>query len=393
MNIQILHPEVQQFINDNLNIDIPSLVLKKQLFEGVSNSEIAKQIEAKNRSKKKLPLWYSTESIYYPEKLNIEQCSSEKTAKFKANLVGGHKILDVTGGFGVDSYYFSKRCEEVHHIDLNEKLSVIVSHNFKALNAENIETVACNGIEFLKNTEEIYDWIYIDPSRRDDIKGKVFHLSDCQPSVIEHLDLLFHKTTNILIKTSPMLDISKAIEELSNVQEVYIVSTDKEVKELLFSLKKDFEGEPTIKVVELKESSHSEFSFLKSEEVDSELNIGELQSYLYEPNAGMMKSGAFKLIARRYCLQKLHQHSHLYTSTERIEFPGRVFKIKDQFIYSKGEAKKVLFKEKANLSVRNFPISASDFKKQYKMKDGGETYYFLTTNNLGKQIIIKTEKA
>ena len=393
MNNHLLKAEVQQFINEHLSADIPSLVLKKLLFDNVSNAELAQQIEAKKRSKKKLPSWFAKDQIYYPEKLNIEQSSSEITAKYKAHLVDGVSIIDLTGGFGVDSYYFSKTCDRVYHCERNEKLSTIALHNFQVLDAKNIKCVVGDGLEYLNNSERTFDWIYVDPSRRDDLKGKVFHLSDCQPNVVEHLDLLFETSSNVLIKTSPMLDITKAIEDLKYVSEVHVVSVRNEVKELLFKLVKNFQEEPLINVIELGHLNHPEFRFHMSEEKNAVLNTGEPQSYLYEPNAAILKAGAFKLIAQRHGITKLHQHSHLYTSNKKIDFPGRMFKILEVVPYRKIEAKKLLNKQKGNITTRNFPMSVPEIKKLFKMKDGGETYYFFTTNSTNEHIIIKSEKA
>lgn len=392
MNNHLLKAEVQQFINEHLSADIPSLVLKKQLFDNVSNAELAQQIEAKKRSKKKLPSWFAKNQIYYPEKLNIEQSSSEITAKYKAHLVDGDSLIDLTGGFGVDSYYFSKTCDRVYHCERNEKLSTIASHNFQVLDAKNIRCIVGDGLEYLNNSDRTFDWIYVDPSRRDDLKGKVFHLSDCQPNVVEHLDLFFETSSKVLIKTSPMLDITKAIEELKYVSEVHVVSVRNEVKELLFKLEKHFQEEPLINVIELGHLNHPEFRFHISEEKNAVLNTGEPQSYLYEPNAAILKAGAFKLIAHRHDITKLHQHSHLYTSNKKIDFPGRMFKILEVVHYRKIEAKKLLNKQKGNITTRNFPMSVPEIKKLFKMKDGGETYYFFTTNCTNEHIIIKSEK-
>ena len=226
MNTAILHSEIQAFINKNLNADITSLLLKGTNFEGIETSEIIEQIEAKKRSQKKLQSWFNGENIYFPNKLNIEQTSSEITAKHKADLMQGDRIIDLTGGFGVDCFYFSKRFKQVTHCEINRKLSEIVNHNYKQLEVENIETRLVNGIDYLKNIDTNFDWIYIDPSRRHDSKGKVFFLNDCLPNVPEHLDLLFKRSKNILIKTSPLLDFSVGIGELKHVKTIHVIAVN-----------------------------------------------------------------------------------------------------------------------------------------------------------------------
>ena len=189
--------------------DIVSVILKKPFFEGVSQKELVAQLESKKKCKDKLPVWFETSNIYYPPKLHIEQTSSVATATYKANLIGGKKLLDLTGGFGVDSYYFSTRFDIIFHCEIDAELSQIAQHNFQILGRENIKCISENGIGFLEKTTGQFDWIYVDPSRRDDTKSKVFLLKDCFPNLPQHLELLFQKTSNVLIKTSPLLDIKQ----------------------------------------------------------------------------------------------------------------------------------------------------------------------------------------
>ena len=214
MNKAILHKEVQDFINSNLNSDVSKLIFKGSPFDDISIQEIAVQIESKKRAQNKLPTWFHTSSIYYPNKLNIEQTSSGITANHKANLISGDSLIDLTGGFGVDSYYFSKQFKKVTYCEINEALCELAAHNFQQLKALNIETIHTNGINYLQAQKTQYDWIFIDPSRRSDVKGKVFLLEDCLPNIPENLDILFNFSNNVLIKASPMLDITNAISEL-----------------------------------------------------------------------------------------------------------------------------------------------------------------------------------
>ena len=390
MNTAILHTEVQQFITDNLKADITKLILKGSPFDDVSIQELANQIVAKQKSEHKLTSWFQTENIYYPSKINIEQTSSESTANYKSNLVTGTSIIDITGGFGIDCFYFSKHFKDVIHCEINEELSAIVTHNCKQLKITNITTFSGDAIDFLKNSEEKFDCIYIDPSRRDDIKGKVFLLEDCVPNVPENMDLLFTKSNQILIKTSPILDISSAINELKFVTEVHVVAINNEVKELLFLLEKDSSKAIQIKTINIGKNETQSFHFKYKESLYSAYS--EPLSYLYEPNSAILKSGGFHQITNQLNIEKLHQHSHLYTSKTLQNFPGRVFKIEHTLSYDKKKLKKLLPGNKANITIRNFPKTVAQIRKETKIKEGGTVFIFFTTNFKNELIVLVCSK-
>ncbi|MEE9407600.1 MAG: class I SAM-dependent methyltransferase [Polaribacter sp.] len=390
MNSAILDPEVQQFISDNLKSDITKLILKGSPFDGISIQELANQIVAKQKSTCKLATWFSTENIYYPAKISIEQTSSEITADYKSKIVSGESIIDITGGFGVDCYYFSNQFKEVTHCEINDSLSTIVKHNYQQLKKDNIATFSGDGLQYLKNTTNNFDCIYIDPSRRNDIKGKVFLLKDCLPNVPENIDFIFSKTNQILLKNSPILDISSAINELKYVKEIHVIAIQNEVKEVLFLLEKDYKNEIQIKTINFLKIDFQKFNFNLHEEVFS--NYSEPLTYLYEPNAAILKSGGFHQISRQLNLFKLHQHSHLYTSENLIDFPGRVFKIENIISYDKKKISKLLSENKANITTRNFPKTVTQIRKETKIKDGGNSFLFFTTNIENKLICIFCRK-
>ena len=388
MNSFLLNTEIQKFINENLKTDPTSILLKGTPFEGVETRDIVEQIEAKNRCKTKLESWYNTPNIYYPNKLNIEQTSSEQTANYKAALLSGDSILDITGGFGVDCFAFSKHFKQVIHCEINADLSKKVTHNFKQLNIFNIETLAEDGISFLNNTTDVFDWIYVDPSRRHDSKGKVFFLIDCLPNVPEHLDLLFKHAKNILVKTSPLLDIAIGCQELKFVTALYVIALNNDVKELLWVLGQDAINTFTIHTANITKTNIETFDF----PIDLESELSTAYSlplnYLYEPNSAILKAGAFNSVAHQLNVFKLQKHSHLYTSEKKIEFPGRVFEIIKTIPFNKKAIQKEGLK-KANITTRNFQDSVSDLRKKFKIKDGGDTYLFFTTDaNLNKIVII-----
>lgn len=390
MNPAILHPEVQQFIIDNLKSDLTKLILKGSPFESISVQELANQIVAKQKSEKKLPTWFISKNIYFPPKQSIEQTSSEVTAKYKSSLVTGNTIVDITGGFGIDAYYFSKYFKEVFHCEINDELSSIVNHNYQQLKSKNIRTYSGNGVDFLKKSDQNFDCIYIDPSRRSDKKGKVFLLKDCLPNVPENIDFFFSKSKTVLIKNSPILDITSAINELKFVKEIHIIAVENEVKELLFLLQKNYEEEIKIKTINIFKDKKQEFDFIFNKEVFSDYSAP--LTYLFEPNAAILKSGAFHQISNKLNLFKLHQHSHLYTSEKLIDFPGRTFKIENVISYDKKKLNKLLPQKKANITTRNFSKTVAQIRKETKIKDGGNTYLFFTTDIENKGKIIICEK-
>ena len=378
MNTAILNTNVQQFISENLKTDITKLILKGSPFSDVSIQELASQIVAKQKAEHKLASWFRTQQIYYPSKINIEQTSSEHTANYKSNLVNGASIIDITGGFGIDCFYFSKRFEAVTHCEINTELSTIVAHNFKQLKLNNITTFSGDAFDFLRSTKEKFDCIYIDPSRRDAVKGKVFLLQDCIPNVPENIDFLFSKTNQILIKTSPILDITSAINELKFVKEVHVIAIHNEVKELLFLLDKEHSKSIEIKTVNIGKEETKTFHFTYKEDLYSEYS--EPLSYLYEPNSAILKSGGFHQITNQLNVSKLQQHSHLYTADILLDFPGRTFKIEQVLSYDKKKLKKLLPENKANITIRNFPKTVAQIRKETKIKEGGTIFIFFTTN-------------
>ncbi|RXJ51128.1 class I SAM-dependent methyltransferase [Gelidibacter gilvus] len=391
MNSAILDPDVQNYINQNLKTDPTVLILKGVSFTEVSVTEVVEQIEAKSRCEKKLPTWFNQPNIYYPNKLNIEQTSSEATAEYKSRLISGETLIDLTGGFGVDAYYFGKVFKQVTHCELNADLSTIVKYNFEKFKVSNINIIAEDGISFLQNSAANYDWIYVDPSRRHDSKGKVFFLKDCLPNIPEHLDVLWSRSKNILIKTSPLLDISIGLNELENVKTIHIVAVNNEVKELLWVLEHGFSGKVKIKTVNLKNSGSEQFEFFIEDEAQVETIYSEPLTYLYEPNSAIMKSGGFNSLTETFDVKKLHKHSHLYTSEKLILFPGRAFKILKAVPYHKKQIK-TLNIQKANLTTRNFPDTVQNIRNLFKIKDGGDDYIFFTTDINNEKIVLVCAK-
>ncbi|MDR6301660.1 16S rRNA G966 N2-methylase RsmD [Mesonia maritima] len=391
--MELLKPEVQAFIKENENEDISTLVLKGSPFPEISIQLIAQQISARKKAKTKLKTWYKTDQILYPKLLNLEQTSSEKTAAYKSELVSGKTLIDLTGGFGIDSFYFSKKVEHVIHCELNTELSELAKHNFHKLSAtKNCTFYAGNGIEYLQKTDTDFDWIYIDPSRRSSVKGKVFRLEDCEPDLLKNLPLLLKKAKQILVKTSPLLDLSLGIQQLNVVKEIHLVAVKNEVKEILWILDENISTEEIkLKTINLDGKNTADFEGIFQEEKKLAIEYCNPLTYLFEPNSAIMKSGLFNSISEKLEVFKLAKNSHLYTSEEKIKFPGRSFKILETVDFNKKNIKSLQL-SKANITTRNFPLSVEKIRKKFGIKDGGNTYLFFTTLANDKKVLLVCEK-
>lgn len=387
MNKEIISAEVQEYIREHLNADVHKIAMAKSPFPGISGQELSAQIAAMKKSSKKLPRWFSSPGIYYPPLLSVEQCSSEITAAYKARLSLGGSLIDLTGGFGVDSYYFSKENQSVVHCEINGELSAIAAHNAPLLEQAHTSFFSGDGIEFLKSSGQYFDTIYIDPARRSSA-GKVFMLKDCTPNVVETLDLLMQQTSRLMIKTAPLLDISAGLKELRHVAAVHVLSVKNECKELIWILEKEFAAAPQIICTTLN-STQKEFSFVMGDEpAATEMAIPAAGDYLYEPDVALLKGGAFNLIAERYNLKKFHPHTQLYVSdVMNKEFPGRIFSINE--ILSAGAVKK----EKnlvGSVIARNYPEKAAALVAKYQIRPDDTQFMIFTQSQHSGKIILKT---
>ncbi|HEX9979198.1 MAG TPA: class I SAM-dependent methyltransferase [Flavobacterium sp.] len=388
---RLLDPEIQDYIDKKTGTDISSLALGKNPFSGVLWADIMNQISAKSKAKDKLPPWYNNKGIIYPGRVPMEQTSSETTAQYKATIVSGEKIADLTGGFGVDSYYFSKQVTAVTYCEQHPELAAIAAHNFIQLGAKNINSHVGDSIDLLRMQPQKYDWLYADPARRNEAKGKVFMLRDCLPNVPDNLEEYFSYADNILIKTSPILDISAGISELENVAAVHVVAVKNEVKELLYVLKKGYNSKIKVCTVNFARDTTEKFEFTLG--TDAAVRFAKPSIYLYEPNAAIMKSGAFDEVSSHFDLAKLHQHSHLYTSENVIEFPGRVFRIDNALAYDRKSMKQFIADvRQSNITTRNFQETPESLYKKWKIKPGGNVYSFFTTDLNNNKIVLICSK-
>lgn len=367
------------------------MIFQGSPFRDVPVQELATQMSGKRKAEKKLPTWFNRQGIIYPPGINLEQTSSEITASYKASIPHGDSIADLTGGFGVDTYFFSKNFKEVVHCEKDPSLSRLVAHNTGILEAGNIYCIAGDGIEFLKNTSRNFNWIYLDPSRRSGSGGRIFQLSDCSPDVPKIQDLLFDHVPNILVKTSPFLDLQAGISSLPGVREIHLVAVMNEVKELLWVMEKGFSGEVRIHTINFTRSGDQVYSNLLG--YQPRISFGPPRTYLYEPNAALMKSGLMEALGHDLELDKLHPNSHLFTSDNLRDFPGRIFEILKVLPASRKKIKRELNLDKANITTRNFPESVASLRKQYKIREGGDHYIFFTTAGQEEKVVLICKKA
>lgn len=391
MDFPILQSEIQEYIKANTKVSISKIALVKNPFSLVSWKAILEQIESRQKSEHKLPTWFQCDGIIYPNKISVEQSSSEKTAAYKASLIEGDSLIDLTGGFGVDAYYFSKKFTSVVHCEMNELLSSIVAHNFCQLKIDNVKCIAENSEVVLRSLSSRFEWIYIDPARRNDAKGKVFMLKDCSPNVVELINYYLEFSDNILIKTSPILDLAAGFKELKYVKSIQIVAVNNEVKELLWIIKKGHIGQTEVLTVNLKDIDSEYFKFQWKSD-NSIANYSLPKTYIYEPNSAIMKSGAFDEVSLKFLIDKLHSNSHLYTSDQLIQFPGRIFKVMQIIPYQKREMKSNLEGKKANVTTRNFTETVDQIRKKWKILDGGNLFCFFTTDLNNSKIVLICNK-
>ena len=392
-----ISPETQLFIRKHQSDDIRALALQAKKYPNVDMPTAITQIAGRQVAVEKIPSWKEIEDIWYPKHLSLEQCSSEITARYKASLLQGESLTDLTAGFGIDCSFLASNFKSATYVERQEELCEIATHNFPLLHLNHITVRNEDGIAYLQAMSPV-DCIFLDPARRNEHGGKTVSIADCEPNVAELEDLLLSKASRIMIKLSPMLDLSLALKELRHTQEVHILSVNNECKELLLLLGQNPPAEVPIHCVNLftkGEQEEQHFVFTREQEQRSECAYTDaLGNYLYEPNASLLKAGAFRSTATAYPVKKLHPNSHLYTSDTLISgFPGRIFRIVNQCSFNKKEIKESLADlKKANLTVRNFPATVAELRKRINLAEGGDTYLFASTLNNGQKILIRCEK-
>ena len=424
------------FVREHRDDDVRALMLRADRYPEVDVRAAAVQVQGWQTARKKLPLWAATEGILFPEHLSMEQCSSQRAAEYKGSLavrlaqrssplfepcrLAGRpqgsplqamvypsqlfRFSDLTGGFGVDATMIVRALQAagwrvvLTWVDRQSALCALAQHNLPLLGVDQAEVVCAETEEALKQLSPQH-LIYIDPSRRDRDGGRVAALGDCQPDVVRLLPLLLEKSEYVLVKLSPMLDLTEALRSLPAV-EVHVVSVEGECKELLLLLSASTtDSDPPIHCVNIGANQTSDFRFLRSEEQSAACTYAEtVGAYLFDPDASVMKAAAFRTVARRFGLSPLHPNSHLYTSPSPVAaFPGRTFRVLGTCSVGRRPLQQLLrslsdSSSSFHLAVRNFPLSADALRKQLGVREGGSHYLFATTLLSGSRCLILCEK-
>ena len=391
-----------EFIQEHRNEDVHTLALKK-IPEGLDLQFCLQQIEGWQMARKKMPQWAETKDILYPPRLSMEQCSSQATSLYKRQIVERllpkrerQKMVDLTGGFGVDFSYLAPTFKHATYVERFSHLCDFARHNFPILGLHNTEIIQSDSIDFLVQTISAFSLIYIDPARRDNAGRKMVALEDCTPDITQLIPELVRRSKVTLIKLSPMLDISMALHSLKNVSEVHVVSVEGECKELLLVITAENIDDVKIHCINL---GSNDSIFVCSEKErhttpDMLTRITNEDTFLYEPNASILKAGVQDALCTLYGLKKLHPNSHLFVNNRPLkDFPGRSFRIVGWSDFSKQSIRAMLGNIKqANLTTRNFPTSVAVLRKQLKLREGGQDYLFATTLANGNHILIGGEK-
>lgn len=369
------------FLKENEEVNLQRLIFKKSPFPNISMPWVVEQLKGRKIAQKKWPEWYQCMQVLYPPSINLQQASSEITAKFKARLIGPKKrVLDVTGGFGADTFFLAKTCDSITYLERNPELFELVQHNFEALKASNIHCFPTDLHDFLLRNET-FDAIFLDPDRRPAGDGKrKFLLQDLSPNLLEILPALFKHTPEVWVKLSPLLDIHAIFEHLPALQQLFLLAHKNEMKEIVIQLKKEKIKHPLVQAIHL-ESKHKDLVFPLNEKTP-EIAYAPPNKYIYLPNAAIMKSGKMDALALNYTIKKLHPNTHLYTAEECfMSFPGRIFSVnKVDKKQIRGQCFQVIH--------RNFPQNLEEIKKKYKLKVGGEQYLIFCASIEGKEILI-----
>jgi precorrin-6B methylase 2 len=384
------------YIRQHADDDVRKLALQGNRFPEVDLTYALEQIAGRQKARIKLPSWAVLDGIIYPSHLSMEQCSSEATARYKASIAGtGNLLVDLTAGFGVDVAFVSPNFNQAVSVEQKASLCTISSENFSRLGLKHVKVICGDGVDYLHQMDHA-DLLFIDPARRDEHGGRTYGIADCSPNVLEIIDEMIEKASRVMIKLSPMLDWRKAVDDIgghrANVNEVHIVSVNNECKELLLVVSKEATPVHVFCV-----NDTDVFDFEAGNHLPTEfLSVEQSPHYLYEPNASIMKAGAFDLVANRFGITQVGKNSHLFVSdTPLSSFPGRCFVIDNIVSMNKREVKQALKDvSRANISVRNFPMSVAELRRRLKLKDGGDVYLFATTvERRGHQLFVcrKTE--
>jgi hypothetical protein len=386
----MLSLEEQHFIQVHADQDPHQIALSGKKYPNFDISKLAGQIQARQKLVFKLPSWVSHANLFFPPSISLEQASSEATANFKANIVHGN-VLDASGGMGVDSAAFARKANQVVYVERQENLKEITAYNHAHLGFTNIQHIHGDGLAYLNQSVSTFDFIYLDPARRNAKGDKVLLFKDCEPNVLDFLPLINDKT-QLLLKTSPLLDLERAILELDGVDKIWVISVKNDVKEILFLKSKGATHDPVIEVIELNSKESHLFSGTLGTEKSKQTKVGHISNYLYEPHPGLFKAGFFKSVVTENVF-KLNSNTHLYSSTDLdTKFPGKSFQVIETGPVDINWLIKHLPNKQVNISTRNFPGKPEDLRKKLKLSDGGDLTLFGYRNHLNQVELALTQK-
>lgn len=382
-------PNVQAFIRAHQHDDPAALMLNARQFPDLPMREIANQIASRQRALKKIPQWCAHERVILPPRQNLEQASSEQTAQFKARFLKGKQLLDLTAGTGIDAFYLSEHFEHTVLVEPNTELCALLEHNFSVL-GKKISIQNQSAEDFLAHSDGEYDVIYLDPSRRSSNKERVFGIEQYQPNVVELYNLLMEYGQEVVIKTSPMLDISHTLKLLPDTFQVITLAVENELKEILFFLNRKKEPVKWIEAVNLTKKGEDVFKCGLELEQQALVEYAAPGRFIYEPNVAIRKAGGFNGIADAFGLKKLSRFTHLYTSDElKPDFPGKVFRFVEFIKPGKKTFKKRFPLQQVHIVSKNYPLGANALKKKYHLKDGGTEYlFFCEVFEMGNTVFI-----
>ncbi len=404
----MLNQATLDYISAHAHDDVRRLALGPAPAQGVDLHAALQQIEGRRLATSKLPTWAAHPHLHFPPRLAMEQCSSEATAIHKVEVLkeictrpglapeGETSMVDLTGGFGVDFSFLARPFARATYVERQAGLCTIAAHNLPLLGLPHARVVNAEATAFLKEMPPV-DVIYLDPARRDAAGRKTVAIANCEPNLAELLPTLRAKSRLTLVKLSPMLHIAQALQALPGIAHVEVVSADGECKELLLCIPSTpLEGTPTLRAVNLlHDGTRHTFTFTPGEEAGAPCPCTPTpRRYLYEPNASVLKAGAYRSVAARFGLEKLHPNSHLYTSDTLVAgFPGRTFRVQAASRFGRKELKALLQGvEQANLTVRNFPARTDELRRRLRLREGGHTYLFATTLADGCHALLRCVK-
>lgn len=384
--------EITTFAKEHENEDTTRLLLSAARYPAIDMPAAVQQIEGLRAAKEKWPSLLQCDGFLYPPRLNREQASSEATAEWKSIRItkrSSGRVADLTGGMGIDTLAFARQAEEVDYVERDANLCTLMEHNLKALNVNNVTVHCGDSLEWLQRQSRSFDLIFVDPARRDKRGRKVAAFEDCTPDIIAHQELLLSKGKEILVKASPMIDISLAASQLRNISDIYVIAVQGECKEVLFLCGQPG-NEPRIHCHHLHHGEVDDFVFTREEEEQAQANYAsEVRKYLYEPNAALMKAGPFKLLSQMEKVDKLARNTHLYTSDSLLQyFPGRAFSVLAELKPTRKEVQKWIPAMKVHVVTRNYPVAAADMQKQLGLKEGGDLFVVATTVGLDKKTFL-----